>query len=46
MKPVRVRRSSTPYFSATGIAISVETMVVTATGCSGMVPSALRVRQM
>ena len=36
----------TPYFAATGVAISVGTMVVTATGCSGMVPSALRVRQM
>lgn len=42
----QVRRSSTPYFAATGVAISVETMVVTATGCSGMVPSAFRVRQM
>ena len=46
LKPVRVRRSSTPYFAATGVAMSVETMVVMATGRAGMVPRAMRVRQM
>lgn len=33
-------------FFATGAAISVETIVVTATGSAGIVPSARRVRQM
>ena len=33
-------------FFATGVAISVETIVVTATGSAGIVPCARRVRQM
>ena len=35
LKARQVQRSSTPYFLATGVAISVETMVVTATGSLG-----------
>ena len=46
LKPVSTRRSSTPYLLATAVTMSVETIVVTATGFSGIVPLAMLLRQM